>query len=96
MDFGDFFTTTAEIGTSGSGRFRLVYFGAAILLGAGLGGYAGYSEFLFSNLWVGIGTGGLLGWFFAALLRGLLAFIVIAVIFIAVMLGWQYLTGAGL
>lgn len=91
MDF-DFLTGLAEIGSSG-GRwksFTAILFG---VLGAGLGGYIGFHSIGVAGAAGGVFAGGLIGWFLAALLTGLLMIVVLTVVFGLLYGGWIWLTG---
>ena len=93
FDFGDFFVTTAEIGSEGRG-WRSVWAILGLLIGAGIAGWFGYQAGGVSGALAGLPTGALLGWAAAVFLRGLAVFLLIMAVCLVVVLGWAWLTGA--
>lgn len=94
MPLEDILSDLAEMGGSGK-RWRGWWAILGLLVGAGLGGWLAYTlgEGGFVAVASGIGSGALIGWFVALLLRGFAIFLLIFAAILAVTFGWEWLTG---
>ena len=95
MPLEEFFGDLVQSGGEG-GRWKSWWSILGLLVGIGAGIWISVS-FGEGTVLAAIGsaaTGGLIGWVTAMFLRGFLGFLVIFAIVLAVMFGWEWLTGA--
>jgi hypothetical protein len=88
----DFFSDMFDFGGQGRG-WRSGFAILGLLIGAGVGAYLGWSSGGFLAALGGVGTGGLIGWVVGVFLRGVFFYLVIFLICLAGVFGWEWLTG---
>lgn len=86
--FDDFLDTIMQGGASGRG-WRSAWAILGLVIGAGVGAYAGYTSDGIAAAFGGLASGALVGWVLGVFLRGFAFFLII----LALAFGFMWLTG---